>query len=170
MHLNTIERTNRIIALVDSIESKAAEVARGPSWPERRRPVSYYVGWYAQILISHLVEADGYRSFDELAVVSRYHRDAFDLRDEDEWVKAEVRSTNSPAALVPEFLIAAARHDAAVGSHLAGRMIAEIEQICFLISDADGERSAEELRLISAVVQHLRASIGGADPDGVASG
>ena len=169
MHLNAIERTNRIINLVDSVESKAAEVARGSAWPERHRPVSYYVGSYIQILMAHLIEADGYRSFDELAVLSRFHHDEFDLREEDEWVKAEVRSTNSPTAFVPEFLMAAARHDAVVGSQLAASMIAEIGQICLLISDADGERSASETLLISVVTQHLRTAVSAVDAAGVPS-
>lgn len=169
MHLNTLERTNRIITLVDSIESKAAEVACGPAWPERRRPVSYYVGSYVQILLAHLVEADGYRSFDELAVLSRYHHDEFDLREEDDWVKTEVRSTRSPAVLVPEFLTAAARHDAAAGSQLADNMVADIEQICLLICDADGERSSNEVQLISAVVKHLLGCVRGATPPDVES-
>jgi hypothetical protein len=153
--MSLVERAHRINRAVDDLEAKARTLAQGSFWPERRRPPSFYVGLYVQRLLAHVIQADGVRSFDELALLSEYHHSHFDLPEEDEWVKQAFASSPTLPLTVPPFIAAARRQDAAAGSSIAAEMIADIEGLCRLMTDVDGEYSDDERLLLGTVMKAL---------------
>ena len=107
-----------------------------------------------------MIQADGARSYDELATLSRYYRDTFDFREEDEWVKSTAESSPDALRRIPTFIEAACRQDKALGSTIASAMVADVEQLCVLIGEADGDYSEREIALATAVAQTLRQALG----------
>lgn len=154
--MNAAERAAAITAHVDTLEALAQEVAAGPHWPGRPRPVSYFVGHYVKRLLAHLVTADGTHFLEELHLLQAYFHDDVDLREEEAWIRDTVEAFPDATWTVPPFFLAARAHDRATGTTFAPRMFFEIEAICRLAIEADGTTALPELELTLTVLQSLK--------------
>jgi len=144
---------------VDALDSLVREVAQGPWWPLRRKPPSFYVSEYVTALLAILVTADGEVSVEELGYLRAAHDDTLPWEEEVERsneIRARLPTFDRSA---PGFFVAACTHDRAHGTHLADRILGEVDAICELMMRADSRVPERERAAVTAVLRTLRTTM-----------